>query len=817
MASLTSSLAPGVYTNEQDFSDYIANSGSTRVGLVGTARRGPLNTPVFCSTTDQFIQAFGTPVVGMHAMYAAINYLRKGNSLWFQRVANQFALATTVNGSVTKGQTTSITVLNNTGIANGSYVLIQQPGKLSTFAQVATTTSTTGVTLTTPTADSYSVGASVLVSGASVGTVSAEAIAPDYNFDKALVMSANSGGSWANYGSRAGLEVVIEDGGNFSNIDPTTNLPFANTDGISLQGVMPSAPSVNTVTELYALPTTAIALGQTRGVNDCTRGGTPQVETGTVVAASGATSSGNLPVTVTSAAIAGSPVTVNVALVGDSSDNTAAKVAVKIAAALNLNANIAVKFVATSSGANVILTARSNAANDSTLNMAWTGVLGVTALVSSTDTTAGVAATSTGGSLVWQCTDPTARTWVPIGVHTKRVRVLYAGRQVEVFDNIVSYAGPNFWETVIGTTDAPVSNYINVSYVAANGIHPSNTYSKASFPTNSRILLGLQSTNGSVTWSPVAGQDGGTVSAAGYIGTVAGQGSTGLQTFRRVEQFDINLLAVPGIYDASVIQELLSVVNDRQDAVGIVDPPIGLTPQQVVDWHNGQGAYSGDHSAFVSSYGALYYPWLQQSDPYSGRDIWLPPSAFQLAVFANSDAVGEQWYAAAGITRGSINAIKAEYTVTQGEIGLMYGPGNGNAVNAIAVFPQDGIVTWGNRTLQRTPSALDRINVRRLLIYIEKNFATSARRIVFEQDDEILWAQLRNLVNPFMDNLKGRRAVSWYKFICDASTNTSADLNNNEVVSVLELIPTKSAERIRLNLALYPSGASVTESVLALG
>ena len=816
MASNSNALAPGIYTNEQDFSDYVANSGSTRVGLVGTARRGPLNTPVFCTTTDQFIQAFGTPTIGMYAMYAAINYLRQGNSLWFQRVAKEFALSTTVNGSVTKGQTTSITVLSNVGISALGYVLIQQPGKLSTFAQVVSLQSTTGITLNIATADAYSTGASVLLSGAAVGTVSAEAVAVDADFNKAVIIQALSGGTWANYASRNGVEVVIEDGGNFSNVDPTTGLPFENTDLVPLQGVATSAPSVDTLTDLLALPTAAIAVGQTRGVNDSSRGGVAQVETAVVVAASGATASGNLPVTVTGANIAGSPVTVQVALLGDSSDNTATKVAVKIAAALNLNAPISVNWIATSSGANVLLTARTHLANDATLNIAWTTALGVTAVTNSTDSVAGNVATTTGGSLVWQCTALTP-TWVPIGVHTKRVRVLYQGRQVEVFDNIVSYASDNFWETVIGTAAAPVSKYISVQYVAANSIHPQSTYTRTGFPLNSRILLGMPSTNGSTTWTPVKGQDGDTVDSFGYIGQVSGGVSTGLQVFRRTEQYDINLLAVPGVYDASVVKELISICTDRADAVAIVDPPIGLIPQEVIDWHNGQGVYSGDHSAFVSSYAALYYAWLQQADPYTGRDIWLPPSAFVLPVFAQSDRVGEQWFAAAGISRGTIqNAIKSEYVVTSGEIGQMYGPGNGNAVNALAVFPQDGIVVWGNRTLQRTPSALDRISVRRLLIYIEKSFATSGRRLVFEQDDEILWAQLTNLMVPFMDNLMGRRAVQWYKFICDTSTNSAADMNNNEVVSVLELIPTKCAEKITLNIAIYPSGATITEAVLAL-
>jgi len=246
--------------------------------------------------------------------------------------------------------------------------------------------------------------------------------------------------------------------------------------------------------------------------------------------------------------------------------------------------------------------------------------------------------------------------------------------------------------------------------------------------------------------------------------------------------------------------------------LGLIDPPLGLSVQDVVDWHNGTGPYTGLHAAFVTNKCALYWPWVHQFSPYTGTNMILPPSAVLPGIYAYSDQQGEMWYAPAGLTRGKVNqVVKTERTVTQGDMDYMYGPGNGNAVNVIQTFARDGVVVWGQRTLQRTPSALDRVNVRRLLFYIEKNIARVVRVLAFEQNDPILWTQFKNLVEPFLDNLVGRRALEDYIVVCDKTTNTPARRNNNELYAKVIVIPVKSAEKIILDMTILASGISVTE------
>jgi phage tail sheath protein FI len=264
----------------------------------------------------------------------------------------------------------------------------------------------------------------------------------------------------------------------------------------------------------------------------------------------------------------------------------------------------------------------------------------------------------------------------------------------------------------------------------------------------------------------------------------------------------------------SVLEEILSICRTRNDCLGIIDPPLGLSVQEVTDWHNGTGEYTGSHQAFTANQGALYYPWVKQFDPYTSREVWLPPTAFVPAVIAYTDRTTDLWWAPAGITRGKIDrALQAETVITQAHVDYFYGPGNGNAVNPIQTFSRDGIVVYGQRTLQRYPSALDRINVRRLLFHIEKVVATAARRLVFDQNDELLWGQFRALVEPFLETLEGQRALEWFRVVCDETTNTPARRNNNEVYARVFIIPVKSAEKFIIDFTLLPSGANVNEYI----
>ncbi len=292
--------------------------------------------------------------------------------------------------------------------------------------------------------------------------------------------------------------------------------------------------------------------------------------------------------------------------------------------------------------------------------------------------------------------------------------------------------------------------------------------------------------------------------------------SSGLYAFQNPEAIDINLLCTPGFSTGAVIGTALQMCESRGDVLYLVDPPFGLRPQQAVDWHNGM-LLSDLKSAINSSYGALYWGWIRVFDQFSSNEMWIPPSGHIAAVFSRTARDAEQWFAPAGLRRGRLlTALDVEYSPTQGERDLLYG--SGNAVNAIVKFPQDGIVVWGQRTLQRTQSALDRVNVRMLLIFIKKNLTRLLRNYIFEPNDKILWKQVLATVEPFLADIQARRGLQAYRVIIDETNNTPERIDRNELWVSVFLKPTRTVEFVVLNLAVLRTGASFSaEEVLAAG
>jgi phage tail sheath protein FI len=292
--------------------------------------------------------------------------------------------------------------------------------------------------------------------------------------------------------------------------------------------------------------------------------------------------------------------------------------------------------------------------------------------------------------------------------------------------------------------------------------------------------------------------------------------STGLYAFQNPESIDISLLATPGFSTGAVIGTALQVAESRGDVLYIVDPPFGLRPQQTVDWHNGM-LLSDLNTAINSSYGALYWGWLRIFDQFSREEIWVPPSGHVSAVFSRTARDAEQWFAPAGLRRGRIlSALDVEYSPTQGERDLLYG--SGNAVNPLVRFPNEGIVVWGQRTLQRQDTALDRVNVRMLLSTLKKNLTQSLRQFIFEPNDRILWRQVEATLDPFLADIQSRRGMNAYRIVVDETNNTPDRIDRNELWVSVFVQPTRTVEFVVLNLVVLRTGASFSaEEVLAAG
>jgi len=296
------------------------------------------------------------------------------------------------------------------------------------------------------------------------------------------------------------------------------------------------------------------------------------------------------------------------------------------------------------------------------------------------------------------------------------------------------------------------------------------------------------------------------------IGNVAR--STGIFAFQNPEVFDITLLATPGFSSGAVIAQSLAMCEGRGDCMYLVDPPFGLRPQQVVDWHNGM-LFSDLQVSLNSSYGALYWSWVEVFDQFNGGTIFIPPSGHVSAVYARTARETELWFAPAGLNRGQLKTVlNLEFNPTQGERDLLYG--FNNAVNPLVNFPQDGVTVFGQRTLQRKDSALDRVNVRMLLIALKKALVPLLRNFLFEPNDQILWKQVKGAITPFLADVRARRGLTAFDVIVDERNNTPIRRDRNELwVSVL-LKPTRTVEFIVLNLVILRTDQSfAAEEVLA--
>lgn len=297
-----------------------------------------------------------------------------------------------------------------------------------------------------------------------------------------------------------------------------------------------------------------------------------------------------------------------------------------------------------------------------------------------------------------------------------------------------------------------------------------------------------------------------------YIGIYSGQTATGLKAFADPEKLDVNILAIPGVSSPAVLNDMILTCQTRADCMCVIDSPFGLDVQGVINWHNGAAPYT--HQAFNSSYAALYWPWMKDYDPYSRRELWLPPSGYVTAQYAYTDYTTFPWFAPAGLNRGRITSpTEQETSPDLGQRDFLYG--NQNAVNPIVDFTKDGITIWGQRTLQRRPTALDRVNVRRMLLYAEKTIATAVRYLVFEPNDTVTQRRFVSLVEPALEYIQANRGLYDFRVICDETTNPPIVVDRNEMHGRLLLKPTKAAEIIVLDFVILSTGANFDEFVTA--
>ena len=285
------------------------------------------------------------------------------------------------------------------------------------------------------------------------------------------------------------------------------------------------------------------------------------------------------------------------------------------------------------------------------------------------------------------------------------------------------------------------------------------------------------------------------------LGLTATDYSQSISLLNNQDEYNFNVIVAPGLiadstYTAHVTQvnSLVSLAENRQDCIAVID---------VSKYGSTVAATVNSSTAFDSSYAATYWPWLQSIDPTSGQTVWSPASAFIPGVYSFTDASSEPWFAPAGLIRGALgNVIRAERKLTSGNRDSLYS----NNVNPIATFPGRGVVVFGQKTLQNRASALDRVNVRRLLITLKSFISQVADNLVFEQNTIATRNNFLSQVNPYLESVQQRQGLYAFKVVMNETNNTPDVVDRNEMVGQIFLQPTKTAEFIILDFNVLPTG-----------
>jgi len=289
-----------------------------------------------------------------------------------------------------------------------------------------------------------------------------------------------------------------------------------------------------------------------------------------------------------------------------------------------------------------------------------------------------------------------------------------------------------------------------------------------------------------------------------------------IDTFSNPEQVTINLFATPGInwaYQTTLVQNTIDMIEQqRTDSLYIIDSPelagsitptVGGSGKEDVEVAT-QITNLLDDSAIDSSYGCTYFPWIQMRDSQNNVNIYIPPTGEVVRAMAFTDNVKFPWFAPAGLTRGVTNARKSMYKLSLEARDILYE----GRINPLADFADAGTAIFGQKTLQVKLSALDRINVRRLLLQIKVLIANIAIRLVFEQNDQATIDEFLNKVNPILDSIKRERGLTDFRVKMDNSNNTPETQDRNELFGEIFLKPTRSLEFIGITFTITPSGAS---------
>jgi hypothetical protein len=298
---------------------------------------------------------------------------------------------------------------------------------------------------------------------------------------------------------------------------------------------------------------------------------------------------------------------------------------------------------------------------------------------------------------------------------------------------------------------------------------------------------------GAKFWNEITNTDSQGLVAGNYDGMIA--------LLSNQDDYRFNALFTPGLVQdfASHVSKISSIITNTQnrgDNIFVVD---------MVGYGSSVTTAVSKAASLNSSYAATYWPWCQILDPSTGKNVWVPASTMIAGVYAYNDSVSEPWFAPAGINRGGLSTvIRAEQKLSQTNRDTLYQ----GKVNPIATFPGTGTVVYGQKTLQTRASALDRVNVRRLLIELKSYISQVANNLVFEQNTIATRNTFLSQVNPYLESVQQRQGLYAFRVVMDDTNNTPDVIDRNQLVGQIYLQPTKTAEFIYLDFNVTPTGAT---------
>jgi len=426
----------------------------------------------------------------------------------------------------------------------------------------------------------------------------------------------------------------------------------------------------------------------------------------------------------------------------------------------------------------------------------------------------------------WQIVSPN----INAGTFTLLIR---QGNDTTTFPSIIETWGPlsldpfsaNYIEKIIGNQIEVVSNDPSTGeyYVQLSGSYPNqsayvrvkqvnqptpsyfdnNGNPKAQFTGSLPIASSGSFGDGKGSNIPtgVAGAYYENISATNIQGLVANEYTESIALLANKDAYNYNFITAPGLIGNSsfhfpAVSQLITMVQNRGDAMAIID---------VVGYNSNLIPVNTAASAFDTSYAATYWPWLKTIDPNYGNQVWVPASTMVPGVYAFNDNVAFPWFAPAGINRGIMTTtVQTERVLTQANRDSLYQ----NNVNPIATFPGSGVTVFGQKTLQKKKSALDRVNVRRLLIELKNFISQVGDTFVFEQNNAITRNNFLSIINPYLSSVQQQQGLTTFRVVMDESNNPPSVVDNNQLVGQIYLQPTRTAEFIILDFNILPTGAT---------